>query len=179
MVAVLAAEPARPSDWLADTFLIGMRAGNARSSLADALGQGGYELAGGGRVDLQRFYRSRWRDLEVTFLTQVSDRFGVIWGLSTGERGSKYRIDPALRLGFLAQWPVGRRGTLTVSAETVLGGALREDACIADFGAIGGVQAVNCRLAASDLPPEDTLKALVRADAAAESTLRVMLEFRF
>jgi hypothetical protein len=169
----------RASDLLEDTFLIDLRAGTARSDIADALGSGGYELSDGRRVDLQRFYRSRWRDLDVTFLTQISDRFGLVWGISTGERGRKYRIAPALRLGFIAQWPVGRRGVLTVTAETFVGGELEEFPCVADYGSIGGVQAVNCRLAATELPPSETLRALVRVDAARESTLRATLEFRF
>lgn len=47
--------------------------------------------------------------------------------------------------------------SLSVRATRILGGRLRERSCVANYGEIGGVQAVNCRLAASVLPPGQTL----------------------
>lgn len=40
------------------------------------------------------------------------------------------------------------------------GGRLKEKICIADYGDIGGVQRVNCRLEATELEPKETLKYL-------------------
>ncbi|MFN0114816.1 MAG: hypothetical protein ACKVPY_09090 [Paracoccaceae bacterium] len=178
-LACLALAPAARGEVMGNTFLLGFGMGNARSALADRLADGAYELSDGTVVRFHNWYGADWRDLEVSFLTELGEGFGLIWGISTGERGPKYRIAPALRLGFIAQWPVGRRGTLTLSGETLIGGDLTELPCVADYGAIGGVQAVNCRLAASELSPEETLAALVRADGSGEARLAAVLAFRF
>jgi hypothetical protein len=46
---------------------------------------------------------------------------------------------------------------------------------VADYGDIGGVQSVNCRLAASELPPQETLKHLFNQ----APHDRVTLNFRY
>ena len=40
---------------------------------------------------------------------------------------------------------------------------MKERACTADYGDIGGVEQVNCRLAASEMTPTETLKYLTNA----------------
>lgn len=95
-------------------------------------------------------------------LTVVTDRVGVFWGFNTGEEGQKYRIEPGFKLGFILRQDLTRDSDISISARTILGGTLEEQTCTADYGAIGGVQKVNCRLAASPLPPSETLDYLVR-----------------
>ena len=54
-----------------------------------------------------------------------------------------------------------------LSALTVRGiawGDLNEQPCEGDYGDIGGVQTVNCRLAATFLAPEETLQYLAHAE---------------
>lgn len=147
------------------TFLIGLRKGSQLSTDVRSLRAGGYELADGTPVDFEDWYSSDWTDIGLTWLTQINDGFGVIWGLSTGERGEKYRIDPAMKLGFTLQRRLGRHSFATLTAHTIIGGNLREQTCTADYGDIGGVQTVNCRLAATELPPEETLDYLLDAPA--------------
>jgi len=60
-------------------------------------------------------------------------------------------------------------------AATRFGGGLKEGTCVADYGDIGGVQSVNCRLAASELPPQETLKHLFNQ----APHDRVTLNFRY
>ncbi|MFO0327620.1 MAG: hypothetical protein ACK53A_06425 [Gemmatimonadota bacterium] len=78
-------------------------------------------------------------------------------GVSSGERGRKYEIEPGAKLGFVYHPQPTRSMSLSVRAPRILGGRLRERSCVANYGEIGGVQAVNCRLAASVLPPGQTL----------------------
>ncbi|MHC2793567.1 hypothetical protein ACVINZ_002579 [Mesorhizobium jarvisii] len=52
--------------------------------------------------------------------------------------------------------------TLSLSLTTTIGGKLTEKSCEADYGDFG-TYSVNCRLAASQMAPEETLKYLVNA----------------
>ena len=101
------------------------------------------------------------------------------WGLSTGERGQKYRIEPGLKIGFLVQTEISRNSTISLSATTILAGMLTEETCIADYGAIGGVQTVNCRLAASTLPPAETLQHLFDDPPTDKIDLTLRYQLRF
>ncbi|ESW62417.1 MAG: hypothetical protein Q27BPR15_01045 [Rhodobacter sp. CACIA14H1] len=178
-VLLLAVLPVPAGAELADhTHLLDIHAGSPRSDILRDLRAGGYELAGGGAVRFRDWYRPRLPDLTVLFLTQTSDRFGVIWGLSSGERGVKYRIDPALHLGLVWQAELFPGATLSLRAQAVLGGRLRERSCTADYG-IFGVAEVNCRLAAAPMPPEETLGYLLDVRAERESTVSVLFEYRF
>jgi hypothetical protein len=49
-----------------------------------------------------------------------------------------------------------------LSLTTTVGGNLTEKSCQADYGVLG-TYGVNCRLAASEMAPEETLKYLVNA----------------
>jgi hypothetical protein len=165
--------------WWGTTHLIDIRQGSSLSKTARDLRDGGYELANGDTVDFRQWYSARWTDVGVTWMTQVTPQWGLIWGFSTGERGAKYTIDPSLKLGFLFQQPTGRNAWLSVRYTTAFGGRLRERSCTADYGAIGGVQAVNCRLAASTLAPADTLHYLVNKPSADLNQLSVSFTWRF
>lgn len=164
---------------LEDTHLLDVRLGSARADIARSLSNGGYELSDGTPIDFEDWYEPHLPEMTVMFLSQVSPRTGVVWGLSTGERGEKYRIDPGLWLGVVHRVPVGRNADVTFTAMSLVGGDFREDSCMADFGQIAGIATVNCRLAASRLSPEDTLDYLVREDGASETVVSIRYEFRF
>ncbi|MFV5213255.1 hypothetical protein ACLIIZ_05945 [Azonexus caeni] len=90
--------------------------------------------------------------------SSLSARVSVIWGVSTGEKGEKYAIAPSFKLGLLYGIRSWGKGRLTIKAYHVFSGALREKTCSADYGEIAGVREVNCRLAASPMAPEETLR---------------------
>lgn len=161
------------------TQLLDLRIGSSRSSLIDDVRYLGFELSDGTPVEFEPWYSSRWPDTTVQFLTPLTGNFGVTWGFSTGERGEKYTIDPGLHLGFIYQMRPSRRETVTIAVSLLLAGNLRERSCIADFGAIGGIQDVNCRLAASPLPPADTLRFLFRERGFRESRISISYMIRF
>jgi hypothetical protein len=142
------------------THLVRVEFGTGLSRTVTQARSGGYESAQGHWISMDRWYRSTWKDLRLTWLTQLDENNGLIWGLGTGERGEKFTIEPSLKLGWLHQRPLGRHGLLALRLTAVLGGRLKERGCVADYGAVGGVQAVNCRLAATPLPPAETLKLL-------------------
>lgn len=143
--------------FLERTELLDIRSGSRLSDMARAARRGGYELADGTPLDLSDWYESRWPDIGVTFMTRIDPTFGITWGFSTGERGEKYAIQPGLKLGFVKLFELSDDEVVSLSASAVLGGQLRERTCLASYGEIGGTQRVNCRLAATILPPAETL----------------------
>ncbi len=143
------------------THLIGIQQGSALSREVSGFRGQSFELSNGELVRFDRWYKTHWQDLQLTWLTEIHPQWGLIWGVSTGERGPKYRIDPSLQLGFLYQQPMSKQSAWSLRATTRLSGRLKEKTCLADYGDIGGVQTVNCRLAATELPPEETLKYLL------------------
>lgn len=145
-----------------NTHLIGLQYGSSLSRQVSQLRSQGYELSSGGAVDFDSWYSTSWQDLQLTWMTQISPRLGLIWGLGTGERGEKYIIDPSLQLGFVFQQPTGKQSTFTFRVSTRVGGRLREKTCMATYTLLGydKPQPVNCRLAATELAPEDTLQFL-------------------
>ncbi|MDA5093872.1 hypothetical protein O2N63_07210 [Aliiroseovarius sp. KMU-50] len=175
----LFAFPASGQEFLADTRLVEARMGSSLSSTVRKAEQGGYRLARGGEVRFSDWYSTSWQDLRLTWITALSKDLGIYWGFGTGERGGKYEIDPSLKLGFLAKQELDDGQTLMFAATTVLWGRLSEDSCIADYGAIGGVQEVNCRLAATPLPPADTLEYLYDAPPADRFVLSLTYDWRF
>jgi hypothetical protein len=158
--AASADEAGGPVLRLDNAHLVDVHAGSALSDKVRRNRTGGYELSDGSFQSFAPWYDSPWRELTVSFMTEIDSGLGLYWGFSSGERGAKYTIAPGMKLGFLLQDPLGAQSTLTLSGLFTLGGRLREQACIADFGEIGGVQEVNCRLAATPLPPEETLQYL-------------------
>ena len=162
-----------------NTGLIDIHLGSKRSDAVRQLRNGGYELADGTEVRFDPWYRSNWPDLSISFLTQATPTSGFIWGLSTGERGEKYHIAPVIEIGAMTQIELSHSSRLTFSASTKLGGLLQEQSCTADYGAIGGIQQVNCRLAASTLAPADTLDYLLHISARDEARVAFVYELRF
>lgn len=158
------------------TALVDAYRGSHRSSVAAGLREGGYELSGGAAVRFRDWYSPRWPEVTVLFRTELSPAFGLIWGASSGERGVKYRIAPALHLGFVWRHAPFDGAEVTVAAVHPLFGRMREFPCVADYGALGGIQTVNCRLAAEPVPPEDTLQHMV--DLSGRSDAWVTVGFR-
>lgn len=147
--------------WVDSTHLIELRQGSPLSQKASQLRSGSLELAGGESVGLRGFYDAQWKDVHAMWMTQVTENIGILFGGSTGERAQKYTISPSLKLGVLFQARPSPNLLLSFRATKTLGGSLREKTCTADYGEIGGVQKVNCRLAASTLDPAETLQYLV------------------
>jgi hypothetical protein len=161
-----------------ETHLVGIYQGSPLSNDVEGLRIGGYELSNGTWVSFDKWYHSDWTDMRFEMLTQFSDRFGILWGASTGQRAEKVRIKPSLLLGFILQRHPTPSTTFSLTLRSILGGNLTESPCIADYGAIGGIQTVNCRLAASTLPPPETLKYLKR-DAPARLSVSVRFKVNF
>jgi hypothetical protein len=163
----------------ASTHLIDLRQGSYLSRRAGNLRAGGYELANGSAVSLDRWYDTQWVDVGATWMTQFTENVGFIYGLTTGERASKYTIAPSLKLGLVMQVQPAQNMVVSLRATTILGGALNEKSCMADYGAIGGEQRVNCRLAASTLAPSDTLNYLVRQRPLYRNEISVTFNWKF
>ncbi len=157
----LSAASATAQTFIENTNLVGVQSGVGLSNTVRGLSHGGFELSDGTDVHFRDWYTTQRQDVHVTWMTQVHDNVGIYWGFSTGERGEKYTIDPSLKLGFVWRRELGERSHLSFSATHTLGGNLSESSCTADYGAIGGIQTVNCRLAATALPPSETLQYLL------------------
>jgi hypothetical protein len=139
------------------TSLVEFRQGSDLSGKVRAIKGQGFETAAGNPIDFTSWYATKWTDVRLSWLTQVSKTTGLIWGFNTGERGEKYTISPGIKIGFIHQARFSPRTVLTFRATATLGTRLREKTCTADYGEIGGVQSVNCRLAASQIEPQETL----------------------
>jgi hypothetical protein len=72
-----------------------------------------------------------------------------------------------------------KSSTLTLNGYYTFGGKLKEKSCTADYGEIGGVQEVNCRLAATELPPAETLKYLLNERPLNYKIVNVQFRFEF
>ncbi|RRH95599.1 hypothetical protein EH240_24250 [Mesorhizobium tamadayense] len=160
LCAFLCASPAAAQEMT--TSLVDIHQGSPLSDRARDLGNGGYELQDGRWVSFNRWYHANWLDLHVDLLTQLTESSGILWGIGTGEQGEKYRIAPSLKLGFLTQTHPSPSSTLSLSVTSIIGGNLTERPCVADYGNLG-TYSVNCRLAAGETAPEETLKYLVNA----------------
>lgn len=143
------------------TSLIEIKQGSELSSKMGLYqGGGGYELSGGSPVNLKGWYTPAYVDTRVTYMTQVHPKVGLIWGFSTGENAQKYTVDPSMKLGLVFRHEFDKTSALSLRGTTILAGRLRESACTANYGDIGGVQQVNCRMATSTLAPSETLQYL-------------------
>lgn len=158
-LATTGAAPAEGFAALGPTHLVDVSVGSehvdrVRKAAVD------YELSDGTPAGVPSLYDRRWHDASVLMMTEVSKQLGVLWGFSLGDKGKKYRIDPSLRLGLVHTDTIGKNFSISSRVLVRLGGRLREKPCSADYGEIGGVQMVNCRLAATAMAPEDTLSYL-------------------
>jgi hypothetical protein len=186
---LLSAAPAAgsnlPSSWFEggtfreSTHLIELRQGSFLSRTAGNLRGGSYELANGSPVNLNRWYETQWVEVGASWMTQLTENVGVIYGLGTGERAPKYRIAPSMKLGVVMQMQPAQNMVVSFRATTILGGGLSEKSCTADYGDIGGVHRVNCRLAASTLAPEETLNYLVRQRPLHRNEVSVTFNWKF
>ena len=149
------------------------------SSLADRFSRQTGGLSDGSRYSFSRYYNSEIKDWRFTMLSPVNSNFGILWGFGTGEGGAKYHIEPSLKFGFLAIEPIGDNGLLSLSVTTVMGGYFREDSCTADYGAIGGIQEVNCRMADSVMPPSETLDYLINKPPSDQLNVSLRYQIRF
>jgi hypothetical protein len=147
-------------DFIEKTHVIEIRQGSELSEKVNFYTVGGFEAANGSFVSYTPWYVNHWTDTRVSFMTQITETLGIIWGVSSGEVGDKYRIYPSLKIGVAYFENLSKNSTLSFKATTILGGNLTEYPCIADYGDVGGVQMVNCRMAASQLPPSETLNYL-------------------
>jgi len=166
-------------DFFQATHLIGASQGSSLSDLARSLGDSGFETSGGSKVRLDKWYSPAWVDIRLDFMTQISPRWGVLWGFSTGERGDKYTIDPSFKVGFLAVYPMSKASKLSFSATTIIGGHFQERSCTADYGDIGGVQEVNCRMAATEMDPAQTVHHLVNQDPSNKNQFSLQYTINF
>lgn len=163
LVVASCAQPASAGSLLDATYLLNVTQRTRLSDAAWRLGDGAYELVDGRRVVFAPWYEPKWIDVDFHLLTQLSENLGLLWGFSTGEWGEKYRIHPSYKIGFIVQHRLSPQAVISFSATRRFGGGLEERPCIADYGEIGGVQSVNCRLAAADIEPSETLQYLYRA----------------
>ncbi|RTL91629.1 MAG: hypothetical protein EKK31_34880 [Hyphomicrobiales bacterium] len=160
LCALLFASAATAQEWT--TSLVDIHQGSPLSDKARGLGNGGYELQSGSWVSFNQWYHANWVDMHVDLLTQITPDTGILWGFGTGEQAEKYSIAPSLKLGFLTQTHPNPNSTLSLSVTSIIGGNLTEKPCLADYGDLGSYS-VNCRLAAGETAPEETLKYLVNA----------------
>lgn len=166
-------------DFADATYLLSVRQGSTLSSKVSSLRGQGFENAFGEYIGFKKWYSTNWTDLRVLWMTQVDSSKGLVWGISSGEHGDKYKITPAITLGFIYQPPTPKNTTLTFSGMTVIGGILKERTCIADYGDVEGVKEVNCRLAASTLAPSDTLKYLINEKPEADIFISLKYSGKF
>ncbi len=166
-------------DVLEATHLVGVKEGSRLSDVPFRVSTESYELSDGTPVDMEKWYRRKSVDMQFDFLTQTGPNTGILWGFGTGERGKKYKIEPSFRIGLIAMTQPTPMLTLSFSVTTTLGGMLRERTCTADYGAIGGIQVVNCRLAASTLEPAETLKYLWRTKPTDHTRLGLRVQLQF
>jgi len=159
--------------------LVDLSNGGLNSDLVRSAAAKGFELSGGQAVELQRWYSPSFPNLTATFLTEVSPNLSVIWGGAVGERGEKYTLGPTATLGIVFRKSIAHNLTLEIEMSGIYGGRLRERACVGNFGAIGGVQRVNCRLAASLIPPKETLDYLWDEPERAVGVLRLVVQWSF
>ena len=145
------------NEFFRNTYLIELSQGSQLSQVMRASQNGGFETSDGRWVSFKEWYSTTWTVSQFAMMTQMTPEFGVVWGASTGEYGQKYTIDPSLKLGLVLRKDLDRDSSVAFKATAIIGGWLREKSCLADYGEIGGVQKVNCRLAATTLTPSDTL----------------------
>ena len=162
-----------------ETRLVDLRTGTPLSNSIRSYQSDGYELSDGTPVIFGDWYRSDWPDVHVTFLTPIHDNLGMIWGFGTGESGGQYTIDPSVRLGFVAIQDISDSERLTLTISGRLWGNLTERSCTADYGAIGGTVPVNCRLAASPMPPAETLNYLFDRSPPDRFVVQIKYSFKF
>ncbi len=174
------AEQLAAQTFFEDMQLVNIEVGGL-SSIARSMQNGSGGLSNGSRYSFDRYYRSDIPipDLRFTMLSPITSDFGIIWGFGTGESGDKYRIDPSLQVGFLYIQPLRDNEWLSLSVTTRLWGYFSEKSCTANYGAVGGIQTVNCRMADSLMAPSETLEYLEDRAPEDQFTLSLRYQLRF
>lgn len=180
-LSLLMSAPAQAQilDLVNNTAFVSIKQRSIMTLKAQQLAGGGYELAGGSFVSFVKWYEPRNPDLQFDFLTQFSPSFGLLWGFSTGEYGEKYTVQPAGKIGFILQHEFNEQSRISFSMTRLMAGGLKEKPCTADYGEIGGVQSVNCRLAATTLEPSATLQYLANIPAPDRTWLSLRFSMNF
>lgn len=161
------------------TTLNQISVGTGHSSFVQNESQGGYELESGDFVSFDRWYSKQSLDKYVEFATLLSDDLWLHWGMSTGEVGVKYEIEPRLTLGVEKFIPLSDNLGLWAQANVTFGGYLKEKPCMATYSLLEKAHAVNCRLAADILPPEETLQFLWYEPPPTQVDLKVRVTWVF
>lgn len=148
------------------TKLVGLVQGGDLSDLVKKVRNQSYELQDGRVISMDKWYQTDWVDLKLTLLTEVNQNLGILWGFGTGEMAPKYKIEPSIQLGFLYTRTIMRGTTLSFRLSQRFGGGLIENTCLASYGVVSEeLEPVNCRLAASELPPSETLQYLLNRES--------------
>ncbi len=145
-----------------DTYLIVAQQGTVMSKKISDIRNHSIENAYGQKIKFEKWYKNKnsWVDSQFMWLTQIDKDSGILWGFTTGEKGEKYFIKPSVSIGLLQRFEINKNSSISFQASFQFGGRLKEKSCIADYGAVGGIQRVNCRLAATELEPKETLRYL-------------------
>ena len=148
--------------FIEDTYFLVAEQGTNMSKKIEDIRHESIESAFGEKISFKNWYKNKynWIDSKFLWFTQVEKNTAILWGVTTGEKGEKYTIQPSLYLGFLEKYELSKNSDISLQLVFQLGGKLKEKVCIADYGEIGGIQKVNCRLAATELAPKETLKYL-------------------
>jgi hypothetical protein len=148
------------NSFTASTHFIGAKHESVLNWKARSLRDGNYETSGGDLIVFEKWYTPVAPEINITWLTQINKNVGVIWGFGSGEHADKYTIYPSAQIGFAYHKQISKNHSIGVVFNTYVGGEFKEHTCIADYGEIGGIREVNCRLAATTLTPEETLNFL-------------------
>lgn len=164
---------------LDNTHILYVQQGSYLSDKMRGITTSGFELQNGDWQSFAKFYRVKWTDTSIRFLTQATPKLGIIWGLSTGEKSKRHQIDPSLTMGFHYLHSISRWANFTTNLQYKFGGHLRESACVADYGEVMGTHQVNCRLAHTMLSPQETLAYLMREKPMDQLNLQIKWSYQF
>lgn len=144
-------------------------------------------LADGSSQSLGSLYKPKNRDIEALFITKLAQgewkenhlyQVNLLWGGSTGQESEKLYVQPSAKLGFLTRVQTGQSSILTFSAQTTIGGNLKERPCTADYG-VAGTHQVKCSMASSAMAPQDTLQYLTNRSPYDATLVKVSMQWFF
>jgi hypothetical protein len=170
---------AADSAFLSQTQLVALSFDGQNSGIVRQAAAQGFELSNGTPAQVAQWYTPYFPNLTAVFATDIRQGLALIWGASLGERGAKYSLGPSGVVGIALQQPMGPRSGVRLQLYGQFGGALNESHCLGDYGELGGMQHVNCRMAASILPPAQTLAYLWNLPPSLQATLKLTYEMRF
>lgn len=153
--------------------------GGQRSHDIASVRRATYELSDGSVKRFDSWYRPSWVNMRVSWIANMNANWGLIWGITTGERAPKYTIYPGVIVGATYRYALSSSSYFNFQLQSVLAGEIREKSCIANYGEIGGIQPVNCRLASTQLPPEETLQYLMNKDSGERIKIYIKYEKSF